>query len=208
VNRPRSIRRFPLPRLALLSVALSAASIAPGQDTNPSTVAAGGNSNVQQEFTLSSSNSISFLVKTDQERLTAEAGAKAAAEAKALEAARLKAGQERLAAEAKAREEARLKAKQQQTLRSVLAWMDKLARGVPQDFATAVNWHHKAAEQGNADAQYNLGLFCRIILLVLLVSVFWMVRKSPPEKGSIIPPVESAETAVRVQIVKDAKHNQ
>ena len=30
--------------------------------------------------------------------------------------------------------------------------------GVPEDDATAVKWYTKAAEQGNADAQYNLGL--------------------------------------------------
>jgi TPR repeat protein len=31
-------------------------------------------------------------------------------------------------------------------------------RGVPQDDAQAVNWYRKAAEQGLAEAQYNLGL--------------------------------------------------
>ncbi len=30
--------------------------------------------------------------------------------------------------------------------------------GVPQDYADAVKWYRKAAEQGMADAQYNLGL--------------------------------------------------
>ncbi len=30
--------------------------------------------------------------------------------------------------------------------------------GVPQDFAEAVKWYHKAAEQGYAAAQYNLGI--------------------------------------------------
>ena len=30
--------------------------------------------------------------------------------------------------------------------------------GVTQDDATAVKWYRKAAEQGNADAQYNLAL--------------------------------------------------
>ena len=31
-------------------------------------------------------------------------------------------------------------------------------RGVPQDYQTAVKWYTLAAEQGNAGAQYNLGL--------------------------------------------------
>ena len=31
-------------------------------------------------------------------------------------------------------------------------------RGVPQDDAEAVRWFHLAAEQGDADAQYNLGV--------------------------------------------------
>jgi TPR repeat protein len=30
-------------------------------------------------------------------------------------------------------------------------------RGVPQDDAEAVKWYRKAAEQGDANAQYNLG---------------------------------------------------
>ncbi|MCX8500811.1 MAG: sel1 repeat family protein [Alphaproteobacteria bacterium] len=32
-----------------------------------------------------------------------------------------------------------------------------LGRGVPQDYAEAVSWFRKAAEQGNALAQYSLG---------------------------------------------------
>jgi TPR repeat protein len=31
-------------------------------------------------------------------------------------------------------------------------------QGVPQDYAEAVKWFRKAAEQGNAMAQYNLGI--------------------------------------------------
>ena len=31
-------------------------------------------------------------------------------------------------------------------------------RGVPQDYKQAVKWYTKAAEQGNAKAQYNLGV--------------------------------------------------
>ena len=31
-------------------------------------------------------------------------------------------------------------------------------QGVPQDYAAAVSWYRKAAEQGNASAQYNLGV--------------------------------------------------
>ena len=29
---------------------------------------------------------------------------------------------------------------------------------MPQDYAAAVSWYRKAADQGNADAQYNLGV--------------------------------------------------
>ena len=31
-------------------------------------------------------------------------------------------------------------------------------RGVPQDYVEAVKWYRKAAEQGDASAQYNLGV--------------------------------------------------
>ena len=31
-------------------------------------------------------------------------------------------------------------------------------QGVPQDYKQAVKWYTKAAEQGNAEAQYNLAL--------------------------------------------------
>jgi len=30
--------------------------------------------------------------------------------------------------------------------------------GVPQDYPRAAYWYHKAAEQGDADAQYSLGI--------------------------------------------------
>ncbi|MDR1349723.1 MAG: hypothetical protein LBJ59_02875 [Zoogloeaceae bacterium] len=33
-------------------------------------------------------------------------------------------------------------------------------QGVTQDYAKAIQWFHKAAEQGNARAQYNIGLMC------------------------------------------------
>ena len=31
-------------------------------------------------------------------------------------------------------------------------------QGVPQDYAEAIRWYRQAAEQGNAEAQFNLGL--------------------------------------------------
>ena len=31
-------------------------------------------------------------------------------------------------------------------------------QGVPQDYQEAARWYRKAAEQGNANAQYNLGI--------------------------------------------------
>ena len=36
--------------------------------------------------------------------------------------------------------------------------MYEQGRGAPQDYAEAINWNRKAAEQGHADAQYNLGV--------------------------------------------------
>ena len=36
--------------------------------------------------------------------------------------------------------------------------MDDKGQGVPQDYAEAVKWYRKAAEQGNAEAQSNLGM--------------------------------------------------
>jgi TPR repeat protein len=39
----------------------------------------------------------------------------------------------------------------------VLGWMYEKGNQVPQDFAEAAKWFRKAAEQGNADAQFKLG---------------------------------------------------
>ena len=39
-----------------------------------------------------------------------------------------------------------------------LGFMYDKGRGVPQDYAMAVSWYRKAAEQGNAGAQLNLGV--------------------------------------------------
>ena len=36
--------------------------------------------------------------------------------------------------------------------------MYRNGEGVPQDYAQAVKWYRKAAEQGYANAQFNLGL--------------------------------------------------
>ena len=33
-------------------------------------------------------------------------------------------------------------------------------QGVPQDYAQALTWYRKAADQGNAEAQNNLGVMC------------------------------------------------
>ena len=38
-----------------------------------------------------------------------------------------------------------------------LGWCYANGEGVPQDFQEAVKWYRKAAEQGHADAQNNLG---------------------------------------------------
>jgi TPR repeat protein len=36
--------------------------------------------------------------------------------------------------------------------------MFEAGKGVPQDYAEAMKWHHMAAERGKADAQNNLGV--------------------------------------------------
>jgi uncharacterized protein len=39
-----------------------------------------------------------------------------------------------------------------------LGWMYQEGRGVPQNYAEAMKWYIKAAEQGFANAQFNLGM--------------------------------------------------
>jgi TPR repeat protein len=41
-----------------------------------------------------------------------------------------------------------------------LGWYYDTGHGAPQDYTEAVHWYRKAAEQGWADAQFNLGLYC------------------------------------------------
>ena len=40
---------------------------------------------------------------------------------------------------------------------TILVLPTDFGEGVEQDYAEAVKWYRLAAEQGNADAQYNLG---------------------------------------------------
>ena len=48
-------------------------------------------------------------------------------------------------------------------LSTIQSWvMYDNGEGVPQDYAEAVKWYRLAAEQGDARAQYNLGL-CTIM---------------------------------------------
>ena len=42
--------------------------------------------------------------------------------------------------------------------KSLLGLMYDRGEGVPQNYIEAATWYRKAAEQGNADAQYNLGI--------------------------------------------------
>jgi hypothetical protein len=116
---------------ALLSIALAAASLAPGQEMNtPSqpitnvaglqpkpAASAGGDTNVK--YTPPSSNSIAF----QETRARAEKGEAAA--------------------------------------QSELGLMYDLGQGVAQDYAEAVKWLRKAAEQGHPGAQLLLGLHCQ-----------------------------------------------
>ena len=133
MNRPRPIRRFLLSLPALLSIALAAASLAPGQETNtpgqPTTnvagfepkpaAAIGDETNPRQKYTPPSSNSIAF----QETKARAEKGEAAA--------------------------------------QSQLGLMYDLGQGVAQDHAEAVNWLRKAAEQGYPGAQLLLGLHCQ-----------------------------------------------
>ena len=41
---------------------------------------------------------------------------------------------------------------------TILVLPTTTAEGVEQDYVEAVKWYRLAAEQGNADAQYNLGV--------------------------------------------------
>jgi len=42
-----------------------------------------------------------------------------------------------------------------------LGWKSSNGQGVPQNWEEALNWHSKAAEQGGATAQNNLGAMCQ-----------------------------------------------
>ena len=131
MNRPRPIRRFPLPLPALLSIALAAASLAPGQETNtpgrpatnvdgfsPKPATAAGD-DINMKYTPPPSNSIAF----QETRARAEKGEAAA--------------------------------------QSELGLMYDLGQGVAQNYAEAVKWLRKAAEQGHPGAQLLLGLHCQ-----------------------------------------------
>ncbi|HZM01622.1 MAG TPA: trypsin-like peptidase domain-containing protein [Candidatus Saccharimonadales bacterium] len=166
MNRPRPIRRFSLPLLALLSVTLSAGSMALGQDANtPSqrttnvdrlepkvAVAAGGDTNSQRKFTPPSSNLLSF------QEIKAKADAGNAAAQTALGDAYSKGeGVATNLAEA-------VKWYRKASERGDAAGQYDLGscyyrgQGVAQDYAEAVRWYRKAAEQGNSDAQFETAI--------------------------------------------------
>ena len=46
-------------------------------------------------------------------------------------------------------------------------------RGVPQDYAVAVSWFRKAADQGYGDAQYDLGNMYLSVLRDYAAAVSW-----------------------------------
>jgi hypothetical protein len=43
----------------------------------------------------------------------------------------------------------------------MLGYMYRYGQGLPQDFGLALQWYHRAAEQGDAKAQNNLGVMYR-----------------------------------------------
>ena len=45
-----------------------------------------------------------------------------------------------------------------QVLKKIIGLMYYNGRGVTKDYTEAIKWHKKAAEQGRAEAQFNLGL--------------------------------------------------
>ena len=56
--------------------------------------------------------------------------------------------------------------------------MYEKARGVTQDYKEAVKWYRKAAEQGNASAQNNLGVsyyYGRDLLLDYVMAYMWFI---------------------------------
>ena len=52
-----------------------------------------------------------------------------------------------------------------------LGLMYSQGKGVAQDYATAASWYRKAAEQGYASAQYNLGAAMAVVLGLTIVAI-------------------------------------
>ncbi|MGD0815978.1 MAG: tetratricopeptide repeat-containing serine protease family protein [Verrucomicrobiota bacterium] len=153
MNRPRPIRRLPLLLPVLLSIALAAAGLAPGQETNtPGQDAAGGTNRLQKDIPPPSTNSVAF----QETKARAEKG-EAAAQSELGLMYDLGQGVAQNYAEAvkwlrKAAEQGHPRAQ------LLLGLHCQNGDGVRQDYAEAVKWLRKAADQGGAEAQYSLGV--------------------------------------------------
>ena len=156
MNRPRPIRRFLLSLPALLSIALAAASPAPGQETNtpgqPTTnvagfepkpaAAIGDETNPRQKYTPPSSNSIAF----QETKARAEKGEAAA--------------------------------------QSQLGLMYDLGQGVAQDHVEAVKWLRKAGQDYVLLPQFASPKYPPVLLgrdsgWKVLGEVIWWVGRPP-----------------------------
>ena len=51
----------------------------------------------------------------------------------------------------------KLRSKEMPKAKAIWAILYENGKGVPQDYAEALKWYHKAAEQGNAYSQNNVG---------------------------------------------------
>ncbi len=62
------------------------------------------------------------------------------------------------------------------------------AKGVPQDYKTAVKWYRLAAKQGDADAQYNLGVMYHegkgVIQDNVYAHIWWNISASQGVKNA------------------------
>ncbi|MGP8201252.1 MAG: trypsin-like peptidase domain-containing protein [Limisphaerales bacterium] len=152
VNRPRPIRRLVLLLPVLLSVAIAAASLAPGQEINIPGQPAASDTNHPQKYPPPSSNSVAF-----QETKARAAKGEAAAQSEL--GLMYDLGQGVAQDYAEAVNWFRIAAEQGNPRAQLLLGLHyQNGDGVRQDYAEAVKWLRKAAEQGGAEAQYSLGV--------------------------------------------------
>jgi TPR repeat protein len=90
-------------------------------------------------------------------------------------------------------------------------------RGVTRDYQTAIEWYRKAANQGNAEAQYNLGSVYKTLQDNIHAHMWWNIAASKgyKEAASNLDTVEREMTAeeinksqklARICLAKDYQH--